>query len=168
MKIATLTQIGLAKIERRLCAEGYVCEIYSHMNPSRGVVYGYVLYTTDDDIKQLVCFDFGYTTLGKTECVALACVLRNTSEVQVKDFPVLHLDGDDDLAARCNNCDLYRPFNQKALQIGGPLLSQSAHAQHVQPHLTCCVRIKVTITIAISSNGELDKRRIALNEHRIR
>ena len=112
--MATSTQIGLAQIERRLQVEGYVCEIYSHMNSSRGVVYGFVVYTTDDDIKQLVCFDFGYTTLGETECVALACValacvLRVTAEVQVEDFPVLHLDDDDDLAAHCNNCDLYRP-----------------------------------------------------------
>lgn len=68
------------------------------MNPSRGVVYGFAVYTTDDGIKQLVCFDFGYATLGDTECVALACVLRTTAEVQVEDFPVLHLDGDDDLA----------------------------------------------------------------------
>lgn len=107
--MATLTQIGLAQIERRLWVEGYVCEIYSHINPSRGVVYGYVVYTTDDDIKQLVCFDFGYTALGETECFALACVLRAIAEVQVEDFPVLNLDGNDDLEAHCNNCDLYRP-----------------------------------------------------------
>lgn len=96
--MATLTQIGLAQIERRLRVEGYVCEIYSHMNSSRGVVYGFAVYTTDDGISQLVCFDFGYTALGATECVALACVLRNIAEVQVEDFSVLHLDGDDDLA----------------------------------------------------------------------
>lgn len=53
----------------------YVCEIYSHMNSSRGVVYGFVVYTTDDDIKQLVCFGFGYTALGEAECVALAFLL---------------------------------------------------------------------------------------------
>lgn len=97
--MATLTQIGLAQIERRLWVEGCVCEIYSHMNTSRGVVYGFVVYTTDDDIKQLVCFDFGYTALGETECVALACVLRTTAEVQVEDFPGLYLDGDGDLAS---------------------------------------------------------------------
>lgn len=45
----TLTHIGLAQIERRLWVEGYVCEIYSHTNSSRGVVYGFVVYTTDDD-----------------------------------------------------------------------------------------------------------------------
>lgn len=106
--MATLTQIGLAQIERRLLVEGYVCEIYSHMNTSRGVVYGFVVYTTDDEIKQLVCFDFGYTALGEAECVSLACVLRTTAEVQVEDFPVLNLD-DADLEAHCNNCDLYRP-----------------------------------------------------------
>ena len=107
--MATLTQIGLAQIERRLHVEGYVCAIYSHMNQSHGVVYGFITYTTDDDIKQLVFFDFGYSTLGETECVALACVLRATAEVQVEDFPVLHLDDDDDLVPHCNNCDLYRP-----------------------------------------------------------
>lgn len=99
----------LAQIERRLQVEGYVCEIYSHMNSDRVAVYGFVTYTTDDDIKQLVCFDFGYLTLGETECVALAGVLRATAEVQAEDFPTLHLDGDDDLAAHCNDCGLYRP-----------------------------------------------------------
>ena len=88
--------------------EGYVCEMYSHMNSSRGAVYGFAVYTTDGDIKQLVCFDFGYETLGYTECVALACVLRATAEAQVEDFPVLHLDGDDDLA-HCNGCDICSP-----------------------------------------------------------
>lgn len=88
----------LTHIERRLLVEGYVCEIYSCMNSSRGVVYGFIVYTTDDDIKQLVCFDFGYTALGEAESVALACVLRTTAEVQVEDFPVSHIDGDDDLA----------------------------------------------------------------------
>lgn len=73
------------------------------------VVYGFVTYTIDDGIKQLVCFDFGHLTLDETECVALAGVLRATAEVQTEDFPVLNLDGDDDLAAHCNNCDLYRP-----------------------------------------------------------
>lgn len=107
--MAMLTHIGLAQVERRLKVEGYVCDLYSHTDSSRGVVYGFVVYTKDDDIKQLVCFDFGYTALGETECYALACVLRITSEVQLEDFPVLHLDGDDDLAAHCNNCDLYRP-----------------------------------------------------------
>ena len=97
--MATLTHIGLAQIERRLWVEGYVCEIYSRINPSRGAVYGFVVYTTVDDFKQLICFDFGYATLGDTECVALACVLRTTAEVQVEDFPVLHLDDDDDSAA---------------------------------------------------------------------
>lgn len=58
--------------------------------------------------------------------------------------------------------------NQKALQIGGPLLFQSAHAQHVQPHFTCCIRIEIAITMAISPNGELDKRAVALDKHRIR
>lgn len=109
MKMATLTQIGLAQIERRLQVEGYVCEIYSHMSSSSRIVYGFVTYTTDGDIKQLVCFDFGYLTLGETECVALARVLRDIAEVQVENFPVLHLDDDDDEAAHCNNCDLYRP-----------------------------------------------------------
>lgn len=99
MKMATLTQIGLAQIKRRLQVEGYVCEIYSHMISSRGVVYGFVIYTTEDDIKQLVCFDFGYLTLSEAECVALACVLRATAEAQAEDFP----------AAHCNNCDFYRP-----------------------------------------------------------
>lgn len=99
----------LAQIERRLQVEGYVCEIYSHMNSSCEAVYGFVTYTTDDDIKQLVCFDFGYLTLGEAECVALAGVLRATAEVQVEDFSVLQFDGDDDLVAHCNNCDLYRP-----------------------------------------------------------
>jgi hypothetical protein len=79
------------------------------MSSSHGVVYGFVTYTIDDDIKQLVCFDFGYSTLGETECVALACVLRATAEVQAEDFPGPHLDDDDDLAAHCNNGDLYRP-----------------------------------------------------------
>lgn len=48
--------------------------------------------------------------------------LRATTEVVVEDSPVLHLDGDDDLAAHCNDCDLYSPVNQKALQIGGPFI----------------------------------------------
>ena len=60
-------------------------------------------------MKTVGCFDFGYLTLGETECVALACVLRATAEVQAEDFPGLCLDDDDDLAAHCNNCDLYRP-----------------------------------------------------------
>lgn len=101
--MSTLTQIGLAQIERRLWVEGYVCEIYTHMNPSRGVVYGFVVYTTDEDIKQLVCFDFGYTSVGEVECVALACVLRATAEITVEDFPALNLD-DYDLEAHCNDC----------------------------------------------------------------
>ena len=86
--MSTLSQISLVRIERRLLAEGYVCEIYSHKNPSRGVIYGFVVYTTDDDIKQLVLFDFGYETLGEAECGALACVLRTTTNMQVEDFPV--------------------------------------------------------------------------------
>lgn len=94
--MAMLTQIDLAQIERRLWVEGYVCEVYSHMDSSRGVVYGFVVYTADEDIKQLVCFDFGYTSVGETECVALACVLRHTADVTVEDFPTLHLDGGDD------------------------------------------------------------------------
>lgn len=73
-------------------------------------------------LKQLVCFDFGYTTLGETECVALACVLRVTAEVQAEDFPVLHLDGDDDLAAHCKTVTYTAHANQKALQIGGPFI----------------------------------------------
>ena len=92
--MSTLTQIGLAQIERRLWVEGYVCELYSHMNSSRGIVYGFVVYTVDANIKQLVCFDFGYAALGETECVALACVLRGIADVTVEDFPVLHLDDD--------------------------------------------------------------------------
>lgn len=104
-----LTVIGLAQIERRLEVEGYVCEIYSRGDSSHGVVYGFVVYTTDDDIKQLVCFDFGYTALGEAECVALACVLRATAEVKVEDFPVQQLDVDDDLAVHCNECDFFRP-----------------------------------------------------------
>lgn len=107
--MAMLTHIRLAQIERRLWVDGYVCEVYAHTDSSRGVVYGFVVYTTDEDIKQLVCFDFGYTSLDEVECVALACVLRATAEVTVEDFPVLHLDGDDDLAAHCNDCSLYRP-----------------------------------------------------------
>lgn len=85
---------ALMQIERRLWVEGYVCELYSHMNSSRGVVYGFVVYTVDEGIKQLVSFDFGYDALGEVECVALACVLRGITDVQVKDFPVLHLDDD--------------------------------------------------------------------------
>lgn len=86
MKMATLTQIEFTQIERRLRVEGYVCDIYSYKNPLHGVVYGFVVYTTDDDIKQLVCFDFGHTSLGEAECCALVCVLRTTSEVQVEDL----------------------------------------------------------------------------------
>lgn len=90
--MSTLTHIGLAQIERRLWVEGYVCELYSHMDSTHGVVYGFVVYTVDEDIKQLVCFDFGYATLGEVECVALACVLRTTADVRVEDFPVRQLD----------------------------------------------------------------------------
>ena len=106
--MAMLAHIGLAQIERRLQVEWYVRELYSHMNSSRGVVYGFVIYMTDEDIKQLVCFGFGYATLGETDRDALACVLRSTAEVQVEDFPVGHLDEADE-EANCNNCDLYRP-----------------------------------------------------------
>lgn len=104
--MCTLTQIGLAQIERRLSAEGYVCEIYSHTRSSDGTVYGFVVYNADEDNKRLVCFDFGYTALGETECAALACVLRESTEVSVEDFPVLHLD---DLTPHCNDCNLYAP-----------------------------------------------------------
>lgn len=92
--MATLTQIGLAQIERRLKVEGYVCELYSRTDSTHGTVYGFVVYTTDEDIKQLVCFDFGYDALGTAECVALAIVLRTTADVTVEDFPVLHLEDD--------------------------------------------------------------------------
>lgn len=94
--MATLTRIGLVQIERRLWVEGYVCEVYSHMDSSPRVDYGFAVYTVDEDIKQLVCFDFGYTSAVEVECVALACVLRATAEVTEEDFPVLHLDGDGD------------------------------------------------------------------------
>ena len=89
--MSAVTHIGLVQIERRLWVEGYVCELYSHLDSKHGIVYGFVVYTVDDDIKQLVCFDFGYDAFGTAECFALACVLRSMAEVSVEDFPVLHL-----------------------------------------------------------------------------
>lgn len=109
MRTNELGHIDLAQLERRLKVEAYVCELYSHMSSSQRIVYGFVVYATDADIKQLVCFDFGYATLGETECAALACVLRGIADVTVENFQVLHLDADDDLKAHCNDCDLYRP-----------------------------------------------------------
>lgn len=91
--MATLTQIGLAQIGRRLKVEGYVCELYSCTDSTHGTVYGFVVYTADEDIKQLVCFDFGYTSVGEVECVALACVLRVTAEVIVEDFMTVVSNG---------------------------------------------------------------------------
>lgn len=92
-----------------------------------------------------------------------------TTEVVVEDFPVLHLDGDDDLAAHCNDCNLYRTLLiKRSSKSEDLLLFQPTHCQHVQPHLTRCIRIEETITMAISSNGELDKRSVALDKHRVR
>jgi hypothetical protein len=84
--MATLTQIGLTQIGWQLKGGGYVCELYSCPDSTHGTVYGFVVYTADADIEQLVCFDFGYTSVGEVECVALAYMLRVTAEVTVEDF----------------------------------------------------------------------------------
>ena len=104
-----LDHVYLAQIERRLKVKGYVCELYSRTDSAHGTVYGFVVYTIGEDAKQLVSFDFGYASLGETECVALACVLRVTADVDVENFSVLHLDADNDLMAHCNDCEFYRP-----------------------------------------------------------
>lgn len=71
----------IAELERTLKSCDYECDICSHSD-----VYGFVIYTYTDDVRELVSWDFGYSSRGLAESSALACILRRTSGVSVKDY----------------------------------------------------------------------------------
>ena len=77
----------ISQLERTLMSGGYICDIYSH----RGV-YGFVVYTENDDVKALASWDFGYYGIASAESAALACILRRALGVSVKDYSTVFND----------------------------------------------------------------------------
>lgn len=71
----------IAELERILKSGDYACEICSHSG-----VYGFVIYTYTDDVRELVSWDFGYSDRELAESSALARILRRRRGVSVKDY----------------------------------------------------------------------------------
>lgn len=86
----------IAELERTLKSCDYECDICSHSD-----VYGFVIYTYTDDVRELVSWDFGYSSRELAESSALACILRRTSGVSVKDYTTVfnHSTSDCDSSA---------------------------------------------------------------------
>lgn len=86
----------IAELERTLKSGYYVCDICSHSG-----VYGFVIYTYTDDVRKLVSWDFGYYDRELAESSALACILRRTLGVSVKDYTTVFNDS----ASDCDSSD---------------------------------------------------------------
>lgn len=71
----------IAELERTLKSDGYTCDICSF----RGL-YGYVICTETNGVREFVSWDFGFYGRELAESAALACILRRASDVLVKDY----------------------------------------------------------------------------------
>ena len=97
----------IMQLEREVWVDAYTCEVYSHR-----AVYGFCVYTKDEDVKQLVAMDFGYDGVETAECTALACIVRVAYDVIEKDHNVLRDEIDKDCGASYNddfesNCNCF-------------------------------------------------------------
>ena len=81
----------ISELERTLKSGDFTCDIYSH----RGV-YGFVIYTETNAVRELVSWDFGYYRRELAESAALACILRRTLGVSVKDYSTVFNDSASD------------------------------------------------------------------------
>ena len=81
----------IAELERTLKSGEYTCDICSHSG-----VYGFVIYTYTDYVSELVSWDFGYSSRELAESSALACILRRTNGVSVKDYTTVFNDSESD------------------------------------------------------------------------
>lgn len=81
----------ISELERTLKSGDYACDICSHSG-----VYGFVIYTYTDDVRELVSWDFGYYDRELAESSALASILRRTSGVSVKDYTTVFNDSASD------------------------------------------------------------------------
>lgn len=59
----------IAELEHTVKSCDYVCDIYSSSD-----VYGFVIYTYTDAVRELVSWDFGYSSRELAESSALACI----------------------------------------------------------------------------------------------
>lgn len=81
----------IAELERTLKSGDYSCDICS----SRGV-YGFVIYSETNAVREFVSWDFGYCSRELAESSALACVLRRSLGVSVKDYTTVFNDSASD------------------------------------------------------------------------
>ena len=84
----------IAELERTLKSEGYTCDICSF----RGI-YGFIIYSETNAVREFVSWDFGYYGRELAESAALACILRRASGVSVKDYSTVF----DDSASDCDS-----------------------------------------------------------------
>ena len=75
----------LMQLERTAAIDAYYVEVASH-----GDEYGFMVYTDREGFKELVRWDFGYDGVETAECVALASILRDMSEVVETDYGLQH------------------------------------------------------------------------------
>lgn len=78
-------RMQLMQLERTAAIGAYFVEVASH-----GDEYGFMVYIKRDGIEELVLWDFGYDGVETAECVALASVLRDMSEVVETDYGLQH------------------------------------------------------------------------------
>lgn len=86
----------ISQLERTLKSDDYTCDIHSRCS-----MYGFVVYVETNGVKELVSWDFGYYGTELAESAALACILRCTLGVSVKDYSTVFNDS----AADCDSSD---------------------------------------------------------------
>lgn len=84
----------IAELERTLKSGDYACDICSFKG-----MYGFVVYVETNGVKELDSWDFGYYGMELAESAALACILRCTLGVSVKDYSTVFNDS----AADCDS-----------------------------------------------------------------